>query len=280
MSAKKEQARKDGLITQFRQVTGASQVDASKFLKKHGYRLDAALDGLYNDPAALAALSSGQPSQSSGANATKKLGDLFDKYKDSPGDTITVEGTMAFAEDIGLDLGDVGLIALAHELKSPQMGVFTRAGWIDGWKALRCDSIPTIQAALPKLRARLSSEPEFFKTVYLYAFDFAKAPGQRSIPMDSAKAFWEMLLPVGQEGAALKTTSATGQGFKPEYNQWWFDFLAGKGSKGVSRDSWNMFLDFILSIDSKFEQYDEEASWPSIIDEFVENCRARIIQSS
>lgn len=36
----------------------------------------------------------------------------------------------------------------------------------------------------------------FFKSVYLYAFDFAKAPGQRSIPVDNAKAFWGILLPL------------------------------------------------------------------------------------
>lgn len=99
--AAKEQNRKDALVAQFRQVTGArfgfspiaplsffclpdlhnSQHDASKFLKKHAYRLDAALDDLYNDPAALAALSGQSSTETNGASSTKKLSELFNKYK-------------------------------------------------------------------------------------------------------------------------------------------------------------------------------------------------------
>lgn len=43
----------------------------------------------------------------------------------------------------------------------------------------------------------------FFKSVYLYAFDFAKAPGQRSIPVDNAKAFWGILLPLVRTHSVL-----------------------------------------------------------------------------
>lgn len=163
---------------------------------------------------------------------------------DPTSDTIGVEGTMSFCQDIDLDLEDVVLIALATVLKSPQMGEWTRTGWVEGWKSLKCDSLPTIKSALPGLRTRLASDAAFFRQVYLHTFEFAKATGQRSIPMENAKAFWALLLPAGQKGDALAHQSAASdaseKGWKPEYNQWWFEFLDEKGGKGVSRDTWNM----------------------------------------
>lgn len=99
-----------------------------------------------------------------------------------------------------------------------------------------------MKAALPGLRTRLGSDAAFFRQVYLHTFEFAKAPGQRSIPMENAKAFWGLLLPAGQKGDALshQGNDPSESGWKPEYNQWWFDFLDEKGGKGVSRDTWNM----------------------------------------
>ncbi len=237
-----------------------SQADAVKYLKKHNYRLDAAVNGLYNDPAALSAIT-GSVNKTTGQSATKKLGDLFEKYKgallrtysvdpsnpiracslnlvslDKDSDNINVEGTMDFCHDVGLDLEDAVTLAVSHELQSKTMGEFSRAGWLEGWKNLKCDSLESMRNALPSLRSRLSSDPAYFKTIYLYAFDFAKAPGQRSIPVDNAKAFWGMLLPVGLEGDALTRES----GWKPEYNDWWFEFLDTSRIKGISKDVWKM----------------------------------------
>ena len=76
--------------------------------------------------------------------------------------------------------------------------------------------------------------------------------------VDSAQAFWSLLLPHGLKGGALSHTSAddsssdrdddndvtmedpTEEGWKDEYTEWWFEFLAEKGGKGVSKDTWNM----------------------------------------
>ncbi|KAG5637704.1 hypothetical protein H0H81_003560 [Sphagnurus paluster] len=65
-------------------------------------------------------------------------------------------------------------------------------------------------------------------------------------------------------------------GWKPEYVQWWFDFLNEKGGRGVSKDTWIMFLDFVRSINAQFSNYDMEAAWPSTIDDFVEYAKARL----
>lgn len=277
MSSKaKDQARKDGLVAQFRQVTGCNQADATKLLKKYNWKLEAALDGLYNDPVALASIRTGSNGTGSAGPSDKKITEVFEQYKDEDGDDITIEGTMAFCEAISLPLEDAGVLALSYVLKSPQMGVFTKQGWIEGWRSLGCDNIPAMQAAAGasgKLTERLKREEAFFKSVYLYAFDFAKAPGQRSIPVDNAKAFWGILLPLVE--SSIDTTDGK-EGWKEEYANWWFEFLDTKGVKGISKDAWTMFLDFVRTIDSRFETYDEAAAWPSLIDDFVEWSRARI----
>ncbi len=76
--------------------------------------------------------------------------------------------------------------------------------------------------------------------------------------MDSAIAFWGLLLPVGLKGGALshRITNADGDeepmdgqepGWKPEYTDWWFEFMQEKGGKGVSKDTWAMVSSFIFS---------------------------------
>ena len=68
--------------------------------------------------------------------------------------------------------------------------------------------------------------------------------------IETAQAFWGLLLPHGLQGGALAHIRSRDkdedvdmveeEGWKDDYNQWWFDFLAEKGGKGVSKDTWIM----------------------------------------
>ncbi|KAF8970704.1 defective in Cullin neddylation protein 1 [Flammula alnicola] len=300
----------DNDVAQFCAITGASARDAKKFLDAHK-RLDIAIDAYYDNPGAFSG--SGRRKDSS-APSTSKLGQLFDKYKgwcgisiigldilvqfglpdlfhplDPDEDDITVDGTIKFCEDLEVDPEDVVLLAVAYELKSPRMGRWTKQGWIDGWKAIGTDSISGMKSALTRLRNRLASDPSYFQKVYNHTFDFARIEGQRSLGLETAQALWGLLLPHGFQGGALShITTRDGdddvkmdeEGWKEEYNQWWFDFLTQKGHKGVSKDTWVMFLDFIRSIDSNFSNYDMEAAWPSTIDDFVEYGKERLLSGA
>lgn len=138
-----------------------------------------------------------------------------------------------------------------------------------------------MRAYLPRLRTRLSSEPDYFRSVYVFTFDFARTEGQRSLAVDSAIAFWQLLLPIGLSGRALAhIDSGDGNsGWESKYNDWWFEYLNEKGGKGISKDTWHMvrisvvddgselahkhfaisqFVDFVRQIDSKFEKHDLE----------------------
>jgi len=280
-------------IAQFCGVTGASVKDAKKYLDKYK-RVDVAVDAFYGDGSL--ASSSTPAKRVDSASMTQKLDSLFNKYKDEGGDDISIEGTISLCEDLGVDPEDVVLLAIAFELKSPRVGEWSRKGWMDGWKSLGCDSVPSMKACLQKLRHRLTSDPSYFKKVYHYTFEFAKSQGQRSLATETAIAFWSLLLPHGLKGRALShvpfiadpddsdedqggdvdMSDSSESGWTLEYNDWWFEYLTAKGGKGVSKDTWSMFLEFVRTIDSKFEKYDMEAAWPSSIDDFVEFARRKL----
>ncbi|KAF9463500.1 defective in Cullin neddylation protein 1 [Collybia nuda] len=270
-------------IVQFCGVTGASTKDAKKYLDKYK-RADIAIDAFFNDPTEFAASTRHQSNTS--APSTSKLHTLFTKYKDPDAEEITVNGTIKLCEDLDVDPEDVVLLAVAFELKSPRIGEWNKAGWTEGWKGLGCDSIPAMQSTLPRLRERLASDPAYFKKVYNHTFDFARSEGQRSLGLETAQAFWGLLMPHGLQGAALSHTrggdgedvdmDSNEEGWRPEHTQWWFDFLNEKGVKGISKDTWVMFLDFVRSINSSFTNYDMEEAWPSTIDDFVEWAKRRL----
>ena len=115
----------------------------------------------------------------------------------------------------------------------------------------------------------------------------------REIAFDMAQGFWQLLIPFGLQHGALAhivgpshrdgddvRMSEYEDGWKDEYTQWWFDFLQGKGVRGISKDVWQMvsgpgvtglcmltvlglsqFLEFVRVIDSKFERYDPEGTY-------------------
>ena len=213
-------------------------------------------------------------------------------FTEPGGNEITVEGALKWFEDLGVDPEeDVVLLPIAYELKSPTVGSFPREPWVDGWRSLGHDSIGSMKTALPKLRDKLANDPSYFTSVYNYTFEFAKTGAQRSIGVETAIAFWGLLIPYGLAGKALAHTPGGGnsdgedvsmgteEGWKPEFTRWWFEFLTTKGGKGVSKDTWTMvgpiflssvfpliagqtfcsqFLDFVRIIDSKFEKHDYE----------------------
>lgn len=166
---------------------------------------------------------------------------------------------MEWCEDLGVNPEDVVLLPIAYELKSPSVGSFPRKPWIDGWKSLGCDSIPSMQAAIPKLRYKLANDRSYFTSVYNYTFDFAKTGEQRSIGVDTAIAFWGLLIPHGLTGTSLAHIPSgeqddgadapmdTEEGWKPEFTDWWFEFLTTKGGKGVSKDTWTMVCTILSS---------------------------------
>jgi DCN1-like protein 1/2 len=104
-----------------------------------------------------------------------------------------------------------------------------------------------MKSSIPRLRKKLAADPDYFRRVYLYTFEFARSEGQRSLGIELAQAFWSLLLPFGLKGGALRTQDYGGNdiskvnvGWTEEHTQLWYDFLKEKNIKGISKDTWSM----------------------------------------
>ncbi|KAI0297872.1 defective in Cullin neddylation protein 1 [Multifurca ochricompacta] len=305
-------SRKDNDIREFVKITGATSREAKRYLDKH-QRLDIAIDSYLTSRENLPpAPSSSQlekvfnhykgvyvslPSLHIHWLRLKKKKKLFNLDRDD--DDITVDGTLNLCNDLAVDPEDVVLLAVAYELQSPAVGRWKKSGWVQGWKGLGVDSLEGMKGALPRLRKKLGSDPDYFRRVYLYTFDFARSEGQRSLGIEIALDFWSLLLPHGLKGGALRPQDHSGEDddssilmkadgddngsgegrWSEEHTQLWYDFLNERNIKGISKDTWAMFLAFLRTIDAKFETYDMEAAWPSTLDDFVEWTRERLRES-
>ena len=80
--------------------------------------------------------------------------------------------------------------------------------------------------------------------------------------LETAQAFWGLLIPHGLAGGALSRIPMQDdndegdedvdmdedeEGWKEEYLQWWFDFLNERGGKGVTKDTWIMVRTFLFT---------------------------------
>lgn len=287
LSSSASKSQNNALIAEIKDITGATQADAAKLVKKHK-TLEGAIDAFYNDPTMQAHAMSG----SGDRQREKKLGEVWERFKD-PTDPklIKIDGTMQLCEELGIDpSSDSVLFCLAHDLGSKVTGEWEKGSWVSGWAAMpgNIDSIIGMKNRLPGLRNQLNSDPAYFKKVYMHTFDLAKAQGSRTLALDSALDLWTLYIPpalssrpsalsrVVTPNASVATTSSTSD--PPQFTNddfdTWIEFQRKKG-KAVSKDTWSLFVDFIRSIDGDFKEYDEEAAWPSGIDDFVDHVRTR-----
>lgn len=116
--------------------------------------------------------------------------------------------------------------------------------------------------------AALSSDPALFKKVYRYAFVGGREKDQKALGLDNALIYWNMLF------------SPPGMAWKTRNHNWlelWKEFLGEKWTRSVNKDMWNMVLEFAVKSmdDESLSFWSEDGAWPSVIDDFVEWCKAK-----
>ena len=221
-------------------VTGASAKAAGECLAATGWALDAAVDRYY--------------ATGGGGVDRAAIRRAFDGYadEDSP-DMMLADGVSRFCDDLGVDPEDPVLLALSWHFDAATMCEFSRREFEEGMAALRCDGVPALRAALPRLRAELDSRPTVAR-IYNHAFLFAREKGQKILQQDVAVALWRLLL-------------------TPErwrYIDDWCAFLAERHNRAISRDTWQQLLEFIQAVKPDLADYDDAGAWPYLVDEFVE----------
>lgn len=92
------------------------------------------------------------------------------------------------------------------------------------------------------------------------------------VALDVAEGIWPLLFAAAPpslfcEASAFSPADPTQQ---KAYLGCFTQFLrTEKGGRSISKDVWNLFLEFSQTIDPEFAEFDEDAAWPSLIDEYA-----------
>ncbi|XP_019737213.1 DCN1-like protein 3 [Hippocampus comes] len=187
----------------------------------------------------------------------KHIEELFSCYKDEQEDAILEEGMERFCNDLCVDPAEFRVLVLAWKFQAATMCKFTRKEFVEGCKAIQADSLEGICSRFPCMLLEAQGE-ENFKDLYRFTFQFGldADEGQRSLQRDIAIALWRLVFTQDM----------------PFILEHWLDFLAENppGIRGISRDTWNMFLNFTQAIGPDLSNYSEDEAWPSLFDTFVE----------
>ncbi|KAI9298599.1 DUF298-domain-containing protein [Neoconidiobolus thromboides FSU 785] len=238
-------------VKDFMNVTQTSETTAKNYLKSNSWNLEASVNAFFGK----------HPNRMETVSQSKSifaLETLFEEYKEPNEDLILVDGTIKYCEDLEVDPTDIVMLIVSYELKCETMCEFKKDPFISGWKELNCFSLEDMKNKLPYLREKLNDQA-YFKKIYLYAFTFGKNQGQRSLNYETAIGLWKLLL----------------EGRYPHL-ELWCQFVLEEHKKAISKDVWNLFLDFTTTVDLEFKEYDELSAWPVLYDQFVEYARKKI----
>ncbi|KAK3607144.1 hypothetical protein CHS0354_034300 [Potamilus streckersoni] len=185
-----------------------------------------------------------------------KIQALFEQYRDPETDVILAEGIEKFCEDLEVRPEEFIVLVLAWKFNAEAMCRFTREEFVNGCKTLRVDSVKGIQLKFPELLAEVQNKQtfkEFYRWTYKFGLDVDT--GQRTLPIDMAVSLWKLIFSQREPPVLAR----------------WLNFLQKHQTiRGVPRDTWDMFLNFIEQVGDDLSSYDDTEAWPSLLDDFVE----------
>lgn len=185
-----------------------------------------------------------------------KIVALFEHYKDPGEDVILSEGIERLCQDLEVKPEEFKVLLLAWKFNASTMCRFTRQEFLTGCKLLKAASIKSIQCRFPDILLEIQ-DPEKFKDLYRFTFRFGldSEIGQRILPTEMAISLWNLVFSSGE----------------PPLLGRWLTFLEKHPNvRGIPRDTWYMFLNFLEAVGDDLSSYDDAEAWPSLFDDFVE----------
>lgn len=183
---------------------------------------------------------------------------LYEQYKDPSEDAILSEGIEHLCRDLDVKPEDFRVLLLAWKFNAETMCRFTRHEFVSGCKCLKVSSIRGIQLRFADMLHEVQTDADKFKDLYRFSFRFGldSEVGQRILPVDMAIGLWRLVFSQAE----------------PPILDRWLAFLEKHpgGVRGIPRDTWNMFLNFLEAVDDDLSSYDDAEAWPSLFDDFVE----------
>ncbi|RCI16371.1 hypothetical protein L249_2459 [Ophiocordyceps polyrhachis-furcata BCC 54312] len=260
-------AQQKSLIAQFVALTGASDRQASRYLRLAGNKINDAVDSRVPLPPPI--LNNLPPCQ------LQPLTNQVTDEENDEADKLEVNSTMDYlGSKLKVNLENAELLVILELLQAPSVGEISRRGFVDGWKAAGVGAAYQEHAAhVRRLISSLSSDLALFKRVYRYTFVVGRDQDQKSLSVENALIYWGMLF------------APPGRAWKTKMHDWfelWKRFLEEKWTRSVNKDMWNMTLEFALksTADESLSFWNEDGAWPTVIDDFVMWSRDKVAGKS
>ncbi|GMG15056.1 unnamed protein product [[Candida] boidinii] len=259
-------APRSSTIRTFKEVTGcvADNV-AIHFLQRNQNKLTSSINDYFNNPQIVdQILFNGSKKSTRAVSIIPAVSQIFNNYREGvyyePNTRgqlfIGIDGTIDYLSDLGYEPEDVRALVLAEFLESPSVGIFIQDVFESKWSSANCSSLEDMRAYIEKLFKMFQTDFNYFKKVYSFTYKFILEPNEKNIPYETAIAYWDLLLPEKYRNQ-LET-------FKI--------FLTEQWKQKITKDQWNMLIPFfeLQTTNPQLENYDESASWPILIDTYVE----------
>lgn len=106
---------------------------------------------------------------------TNRLIAWFKKYTTDDDTQLGPDGMERFCEDIKLEPENIAMLCIAYKMNAKNMGYFTQSEWIRGLgdPEVHCDTPTKLQNKLGYFY-NLLNDPQTFKYIFRYAYDFAR----------------------------------------------------------------------------------------------------------
>jgi len=98
-----------------------------------------------------------------------KMEALFNKYKDDGDDSMSIQGVLSLAGDLGLEMTDIRVTILLAFVNFVKL-TSTKTDFLKGLSELRCDSISAVGSKLTKLEVDMVRDDALFKRVFEYSY--------------------------------------------------------------------------------------------------------------
>ncbi|KAI0279821.1 Cullin binding-domain-containing protein [Russula aff. rugulosa BPL654] len=208
---------------------------------------------------------------------------LFSQFADKDAsDVIGAEGFERLCTEAQVPLDGALPLLLSWQAGSHEIAKISKQEWMEGTAALRVSSLTSFAIVLNDLNdlivlgrpavaiSRVKSQRgatydttrydsyaadthKAFSSFYSFCFALAKPESSRNIDMETACAFWSVLL-APQFPLITDVT----------------EFINTTGSyKGVNKDLWSMMLEFCRDTLQDLSNFEADGAWPTVIDDFV-----------
>lgn len=106
---------------------------------------------------------------------TNRCVSWFKRYTTDDPTQLGPDGMETFCQDIKLEPEDIAMLCIAYKMNAKNMGYFTQAEWMKGLgdPEVQCDTPTKLQNKLNYFY-NLMNDPQSFKLIFRYAYDFAR----------------------------------------------------------------------------------------------------------